>query len=332
MSGDVHFFEGSEKLMEIWWDSPSKLTAGPAMNDADLRRIPREKMEKILDIAGCKIISEIENEHMTAYLLSESSMYVSRDRIILKTCGTTPLLRAAIQLTKVVEEECGLTEVKDMFYSRKGFIQPHLQQAPHQTFQQEVDVLDDFFPGGGAYTLGRLNSDHCWHLFTTDNCTDGLKIPDQTLEILMNDLDTSILKLYYKGYYQDAKELTKSVGINDLIPGTTIDDYIFEPCGYSANGILKDSYFTIHVTPQEEFSYASFETNVKFDSLKELIEKVLKIFKPGRFIMTLFGNSIAPCGNSLRTFEKNFAPYKRKDLHFACFRNYNLTYGYYEHL
>jgi hypothetical protein len=25
----------------------------------------------------------------------------------------------------------------------------------------------------------------------------------------MNDLDTSILKLYYKGYYQDAKELTK---------------------------------------------------------------------------------------------------------------------------
>lgn len=26
-------------------------------------------MEKILDIAGCKIISEIENEHMTAYLL-----------------------------------------------------------------------------------------------------------------------------------------------------------------------------------------------------------------------------------------------------------------------
>ena len=25
----------------------------------------------------------------------------------------------------------------------------------------------------------------------------------------MNDLDTSILKQYYKGYYQDAKELTK---------------------------------------------------------------------------------------------------------------------------
>ena len=25
----------------------------------------------------------------------------------------------------------------------------------------------------------------------------------------MNDLDTSILKQYYKGYYQDAKELSK---------------------------------------------------------------------------------------------------------------------------
>jgi hypothetical protein len=40
-----------------------------------------------------------------------------------------------------------------------------------------------FTVGGGAYTLGRLNSDHCWHLFTTDNPTDGLKIPDQTLEV-----------------------------------------------------------------------------------------------------------------------------------------------------
>ena len=57
-----------------------------------------------------------------------------------------------------------------MFYSRKSFAQPQLQQAPHQNFQQEVsfylefqkknviyfnlficfkqvDVLDDFFPG-----------------------------------------------------------------------------------------------------------------------------------------------------------------------------------------
>ena len=39
MSGDLDFFEGSEKLLEIWWDPTPKLT-GQAKN-ADLRIIPR---------------------------------------------------------------------------------------------------------------------------------------------------------------------------------------------------------------------------------------------------------------------------------------------------
>ena len=37
----------------------------------------------------------------------------------------------------------------------------------------------------------------------------------------------------------DNSLLTQAVGINDLIPGTMVDDVIFEPCGYSANAILK---------------------------------------------------------------------------------------------
>ena len=62
------------------------------------------------------------------------------------------------------------------------------------------------FPGGGAYTLGRHNHGDCWYLFTIDNITDGLQIPDQTLEVsffilrrsltknvLMNELSTTSL-------------------------------------------------------------------------------------------------------------------------------------------
>jgi hypothetical protein len=50
-------------------------------------------------------------------------------------------------------------------------------------------------------------------------------------------------------------------GISSLCPGAIIDETAFTPCGYSMNAILHDAYYTIHITPEAECSYASFETN-----------------------------------------------------------------------
>jgi len=49
---------------------------------------------------------------------------------------------------------------------------------------------------------------------------------------------------------------------------------------------------TIHITPQQEFSYVSFETNVPQSSYKELISKVLKTFQPEKFVLTMFTNEV----------------------------------------
>lgn len=268
---------------------------------------------------------------MIAYLLSESSLFVSRTRVILKTCGQTALLYCIKPLLELAATECGLTEVQDFFYSRMNYLAPSLQPAPHQTFEQEVQWLDKLFSDGAGYALGRLNGQDTWYLYTLDNILPGVSEPDQTLEILMLDLDREVMNKFYKSKYSDADEVTKETGISEFLPGAVIDAALFEPCGYSANGLLDESYFNIHITPQPECSYVSFETNIKMSSYKELIGRVLEAFKPGRFLMTLFANEGAPCGFSYKTFQEgSIAGYKRNDLQLSQMKMYNLTYGRYE--
>jgi ornithine decarboxylase/S-adenosylmethionine decarboxylase len=46
-------------------------------------------------------------------------------------------------------------------------------------------------------------------------------------------------------------QVTTETGIRRLVPAADIDDYVFEPCGYSMNGILGGGFMTIHITPEQ---------------------------------------------------------------------------------
>ncbi|KAJ4438647.1 hypothetical protein ANN_14594, partial [Periplaneta americana] len=177
---------------------------------------------------------------------SESSMFVARRRFILKTCGTTTPLQCLKPLMMLVEQYAGFDEVEDVFYSRKNFKRPDLQMRPHQAFEEEVALLDTFFKDGAAYCLGTVNRD-CWYLYTLnplegDNNKKrhrGIPEPDQTLEILMSDLDPEVMSIFTREESSSAAEATQKSGIEKLIPNMMIDDFLFEPCGYSMNGISK---------------------------------------------------------------------------------------------
>ncbi|MEQ2188187.1 hypothetical protein GOODEAATRI_012455, partial [Goodea atripinnis] len=56
------------------------------------------------------------------------------------------------------------------------------------------------------------------------------------------------------------------------------------------------TYWTIHITPEPEFSYVSFETNLSQTSYDDLIRKVIDVFKPGKFVTTLFVNQVCAAG------------------------------------
>lgn len=379
----------------------------------------------MLDLVHCKVLSVIESDHVDAYLLSESSMFVFPHKVVLKTCGTTTLLYGLSRLLEIAAVDAGFPHVKAdlnagrpaaaapyrVFYSRKNFLFPGEQRGPHRSWTDEVRFLDKLFVGGSAYLIGKMNGEH-WYLYitgphteltpptspvTTDDeavtKTTFLSLPkgdkssrtsieeeDETLEVLMTDLDVGNARQFYLedasiaaggqylkkarqarkdainslGSIQDAghttavnddsasfdvfgqtstegSELSSSddglplpdalsteghtlgtvvseiCGLSDLYPTSKypdarVDAYIFNPCGFSANGVIPapadneretdTHYFTVHVTPEPQCSYASFETNVPASQsgreTAETIEQVVEIFKPGRFSVTLF--------------------------------------------
>lgn len=180
-------------------------------------------------------------------------MFVSKRRWILKTCGTTTPLQCLEPLLQMASQIAGYTDVEELFYSRKNFKRPEMQVSPHRGFEEEVALLDSFFDDGRAYCLGSVNRD-CWYLYTLSRGGGGelqrrignlqkLPEPDQTIEILMTELDPQIMAIFTKDECNTAKEATEKSGINKILPGINIDDYLFEPCGYSMNGISKNVSF-----------------------------------------------------------------------------------------
>lgn len=344
-----------------------------------------------------------------------------------------------------------------VFYSRKNFLFPDKQHGPHRSWKQEVKYLDDMFESGSAYMVGKMNGDH-WYLYITSpnqaltpprtpqSELDGMadvrhpRVPagpaaysgasehsDETLEILMTDLDPENAKQFYLSHASavasdklaaeaqkargqargslggldevdvfsngedmepeseplDATEtltteghalgtvVSENCGLSDVYPTSTypdarVDAYLFGPCGFSANGVIPPApdgdapavqsnekvpghYFTVHVTPEPECSFASFETNVPGGQNRrtttEIIEHVVSIFRPGRFSVTLFeakGMSANPYGmgdNDVVSPTRSFANqklvdpvkgYRRIDRIVHEFEDYDLVFRFYE--
>lgn len=100
---------------------------------------PCEQLDILCQQARCTILNQISNAHQDAYVLSESSLFVWPFKMMLKTCGTTTLLRC---LPRLLEFTAALgMELEWVGYSRKNYSFPGDQCFPHSSFDQELAYL-----------------------------------------------------------------------------------------------------------------------------------------------------------------------------------------------
>ncbi len=107
----MDFFEGTEKLLEIWFTRSN----GKCTKNNDLRNIPREELDDMLDSVNCKILSHTHTRELDSYVLSESSLFLSKQRAVLKTCGTTTLLYAVKPILELALKYGGFDKIDVSF-------------------------------------------------------------------------------------------------------------------------------------------------------------------------------------------------------------------------
>ena len=273
------FFEGIEKKLEIHFST-----------GCNLLREPRSFWEKVVQEAGASILNEMGNGTGTciSYLLSESSLFVYKNHLTMITCGTTTLVNSALCLAR----HFGLKEIRSLIYERKNEYFPNQQSSD---FYKDVRDLQEHFEGmkGKAYRFGQEDHHHLM-LFHFDSPFHPFHPPqgDETCEILMYKLDPGVCRKFAENATPREKASLREEFIAPLekhFPLFKKQEYFFEPMGYSLNALNGPHYYTLHVTPEEESSYVSFECNYSPSSessssfFKALLETLTYIFCPKSF-------------------------------------------------
>ena len=256
------YFEGTEKKLEI--------AVRPGVGS--LRAWPDSFWARVVEATDARILSSVANEVCTAYLLSESSLFVYDDRMVMITCGRTRLTGAVPLVLERLPEDA-----LDLFvYERKNEVFPHAQAT---SFFEDARELRRWVPGR-AYQFG-YEDEHHLYIYVLDRLPADTT-PDVTVELLMYGLSAAA-RDHFRGPGRRA-DAVAAMGLAEALAEFTVDDHHFEPTGYSLNAIRDDRYFTVHVTPEDHASYASVETNARFGGgLDDVLHTCLDAFGPRSF-------------------------------------------------
>ncbi|MCY4643490.1 MAG: adenosylmethionine decarboxylase [Bacteriovoracales bacterium] len=260
------FFEGSEKKVEM------------VVSGVNLRGLGKAYWEDVVRQCRAEMISSISNDHVDAYLLSESSLFVWGDRMVMITCGATVLMQSILKLV----EDLGRERMDSLIFQRKN---EYDQSKQKSSFLEDVRLLREMVPGK-AHRFGRLDGHHHF-IFNLDRPYRPA-FKDMTSELLMYHVEGEAAQTLCHGGREKGEEIRALLGLEKR-EGLMVDDHFFKPCGYSANAIEGPRYITVHVTPQEDYSYVSYETSLDVEGgYRGLLGGLVRSLRPDSFDLVTF--------------------------------------------
>ena len=303
-------YEGTEKRLELIFRPGTQQSQ---------RCLSRAYWDTVLCSIGAVVLHNAPTQYFDAYLLSESSLFVYEDRIILLTCGRCRPFEALATLAT------GRIPPEGVEYTRVPFMAPELQPHPHRAFRDECVALQNLLHEAGLGGLLATLSSHSnvadheeeWHCFRAGRAAATSRvacpmygIADTAVTACTQSTaaglggeeewhcfragraaSTSRVACYMYGIADTAEtactQLTAAALFGAADPSACIlHTHAFEPAGFSVNGAAEHgtAYWTMHVTPERACSYASFETNA-MPLAADAIAHVVRLLAPRRAVL-----------------------------------------------
>jgi S-adenosylmethionine decarboxylase len=258
------FYEGTEKRLEI------------TTKQDNLLQFPEQFWQEMIAQADASILSKIENKYIHAYLLSESSLFIWKNRVLLITCGSTHLVKAALFFQQKFHKE----QLQSLLFHRHQALQPKLQKS---SFAQDSLMLNSALQGVTQHWQGEYQGD----LFFFGGLIRS-ELNNKNI-LMLHGLSGAFAQTLHTGK-ASCSEIVSALALAEFFPELLIDQFIFTPKGYSLNAITGQNYLTIHITPEKSSTYLSLESSFKSHIIAPYIKHLIRLFSPLRSQLMNFSN------------------------------------------
>ena len=249
-----------------------------------LLSMPESFWERMMALAGARIVSGFSTPSCHAFILSQSSLFVFRHKIVAVTCGASGLAASAAQILFRLSSH----KVFLLAYSRA------LGREGRRAAFQDKSALEAIMPGGRWVEMEPRDAMPSAFFLAGPGAAEK---PSLGFELVMQDIAPAASADFHPGNGGSVALALDRSGIGGFIEGFTVESRMFHPAGYSLNAVRGEDYFTLHVSPEAGRSYVGIKSSLT-EGLEGLTRGVFGHFSPGSATLLTSGGGGAPEGGA----------------------------------